>query len=202
MFGEDRKMVRLAEESGEISRKGVGERFPLLVVALFPQQLQIVGETTQAQCAQPSREPAIDHIPFRGTECDARAIVDQGSDLLEVGLGEDELPVGTISSSGSGCGRISHSPATAFRGTSPIAASRRRVLPSTSILNTATACPRLCACSSSDSAAAAAFSTSAAFCCVVSSIWLTARLTCSMPEVCSSDAALISLMMSVTRLTA
>ena len=50
-------------------------------------------------------------------------------------------------------------------------------------------------------ARAAASSTSAAFCCVTSSICDTARFTWSMPLDCSSDAAEISPMMSVTRLT-
>ena len=51
-------------------------------------------------------------------------------------------------------------------------------------------------------AAAAASSTSAAFCCVTWSIWVTAWLTCSMPALCSALAALISPMMSVTRVHA
>ncbi|CFD94853.1 Uncharacterised protein [Bordetella pertussis] len=69
------------------------------------------------------------------------------------------------------------------------------------ILNTETASARRCACSCSEPAAAAASSTSAAFCCVTSSICDTARLTCSIPLDCSSEAAEISPMMSVTRLT-
>ncbi|MNN11562.1 hypothetical protein D3C81_1245250 [compost metagenome] len=56
-------------------------------------------------------------------------------------------------------------------------------------------CSRLCA-------AAAACSTSAAFCCVTPSICVTARLTCSMPVVCSALAAEISPMICVTRPTA
>ena len=57
-------------------------------------------------------------------------------------------------------------------------------------------------CSSSEAAAAAACSTSAAFCCVTSSICVSARFTPSIPVDCSSEAALISPMMSVTRRTA
>src|SRR3546814_901418 len=69
------------------------------------------------------------------------------------------------------------------------------------ILNTDTASARRCACSCSEPAAAAASSTSAAFCCVTSSICDTARFTWSIPPDCSSEAADISPMMSVTRLT-
>lgn len=44
--------------------------------------------------------------------------------------------------------------------------------------------------------------TSAAFCCVTSSIWVTASATCSIRLLCSCDAAAISPMISVTRCTA
>ena len=57
-----------------------------------------------------------------------------------------------------------------------------------------------CACRFRLSAAAALSSTSAAFCCVAWSIWLTASPTCATPALCSALAALISPMMSVTRL--
>ncbi|MNV65977.1 hypothetical protein D3C71_1587020 [compost metagenome] len=67
--------------------------------------------------------------------------------------------------------------------------------------NTDTASASRLACSSIDRAAALASSTSAAFCWVVSSICITVWLTCSMPELCSCDAAEISAMMSVTRCT-
>jgi hypothetical protein len=67
-------------------------------------------------------------------------------------------------------------------------------------LNTATACTNCCACTFRLSAAAALSSTSAAFCWVAWSIWLTASPTCETPALCSVLAALISPMMSVTRL--
>src|SRR5690606_7743637 len=63
---------------------------------------------------------------------------------------------------------------------------------------TSTSCP---ACSAIERAAVEASSTSAAFCWVVSSICTTVWLTCSMPAVCSCEAAEISDMMSVTRCT-
>ena len=56
--------------------------------------------------------------------------------------------------------------------------------------------------SSSDFAAAVDCSTSAAFCWVISSIWLTAWLTCTMPSDCSFEAAAISLIMVATFVTA
>jgi hypothetical protein len=59
-------------------------------------------------------------------------------------------------------------------------------------LNIDTVCTRPRACSSRLSAAAAASSTSAAFCCVTSSIWPTAWVVCSMPELCSFEADAIS----------
>ena len=53
-----------------------------------------------------------------------------------------------------------------------------------------------------DSLAAVASSTSAAFCWVISSIWVTALLTSSIPADCSIPAAAISAIISLTFLTA
>nr|GEU28394.1 hypothetical protein [Tanacetum cinerariifolium] len=91
VFGQQREVVRFAEERRQVGGQRIGKRFPLLAQAAGFEVVQVLGKRRDAGGAQAARQAAVHHLLFAVGQRDAGALVDEAAHTLEVPGIEVEL---------------------------------------------------------------------------------------------------------------
>jgi len=84
VLGQQREMMRLAEERRQVGRQRIRERFPLIAHAASFQVVQVADERGDAGRAQAPGQTAVDHLLLAVGQRDAGPLVNHGADPLEV----------------------------------------------------------------------------------------------------------------------
>src|SRR5690606_19442839 len=92
LAGEQREVVRLAEERGQVGGQRIDEIL-LFVGASVLDQVQVVAEALDAACAQSPDQAAVDHVALVRAQVDAGPVMDHAAHAPKVANLEDERAV-------------------------------------------------------------------------------------------------------------
>ena len=91
MLGQQREMMFFAEEESQIGGQRVDELFKLALAADRLQKIDVGGETGKLQLANATHQAAVNHVFLRRVQRNARFLVDQFANALEVGIAKREF---------------------------------------------------------------------------------------------------------------
>lgn len=91
VLGQDREMMLLAEERGQVGGERIGEGLPLVGQVTVLQRVQVIAERSDVDDAQPPRQAAVDHLALAVGQRNADAAIDQAADAGEIFRRERKL---------------------------------------------------------------------------------------------------------------